>query len=362
MPPGVEPLAREPEELPRREVERHVRLMVGIDDDQVVALVRAAKERPGIGVVHGQAGVVPEPEEAAADAADGRIELDPVDAGLGVEDAERPRGRAGGVAEDRHGAKRPAEERRHRQERVPHPAREHRVRAPDRMDGDTLVQPQQALAVGPLDDLDELVERVLLVQQAAAPPSPRRAGARRVRRSRPRARAPGARAGRRRRARAAPRYRAGSAGFPRAGSRSAQARRCRAASRRSRARRSDPQPRRPSRRRRSRAGSRTARPSRAATTAGANRSRTAKNEPITAPAEASSRLPTAASRNGLRDERRDRDPDRRRQNDQAEQTRLRPPVGEAAAEPVAEREPGEHDPDQVRPDDRRRAEVGREQS
>ena len=34
------------------------------------------------------------------------------------------------------------------------------------------------------------------------------------------------------------------------------------------------------------------------TTAGANRSRTAKKEPITAPADASSRLPTAASRNG----------------------------------------------------------------
>ena len=61
------------------------------------------------------------------------------------------------------------------------------------------------------------------------------------------------------------------------------------------------------------------------------------------------------------DERCDRHPDRRRENDQAEQARLRPPVGEASAEPVAEGERGEHDPDQVRPDDRRRAEVGREQ-
>ena len=37
------------------------------------------------------------------------------------------------------------------------------------------------------------------------------------------------------------------------------------------------------------------------------------------------------------------------------------PVGHPAAEPVAEREVGEDQPDDVRPDDRRRAEVGREQ-
>ena len=58
IPPGVEPLAREPEELARREVEGHVRLVVGVDDDQVVALVRPAQERPRVGVVHRQARVV----------------------------------------------------------------------------------------------------------------------------------------------------------------------------------------------------------------------------------------------------------------------------------------------------------------
>ena len=50
-PARLEPLARELEELPRREVEGHVRLVVGVDDDQVVALVRAPEERPRVGVV-----------------------------------------------------------------------------------------------------------------------------------------------------------------------------------------------------------------------------------------------------------------------------------------------------------------------
>ena len=34
-----EVLAHEPEELPRREVERHIRLAVRVDHDEVVALV-----------------------------------------------------------------------------------------------------------------------------------------------------------------------------------------------------------------------------------------------------------------------------------------------------------------------------------
>ena len=165
-PTRFEPLPREPEELPRREVERHVGLVVGVDDDQVVALVRAAEERPGIGVVHGQARVVLEPEVAAAGPADRRIELDAVDARLGIEHPERPRSRAGRVAEDCNRAQRPVEQRRQCQERVPDPAGEHRVAAPDRVNGDALVQAQQPLAVGTLDDLDELVERVLLVQEA----------------------------------------------------------------------------------------------------------------------------------------------------------------------------------------------------
>ena len=97
-PTRLEPLAREPEELPRREVERHVRLVVGIDDDQVVALVRASKERPRVGVVHRQARIVLHAEPAPPDATDGRVELDPVHAGLGIELPECARDRAARVS------------------------------------------------------------------------------------------------------------------------------------------------------------------------------------------------------------------------------------------------------------------------
>ena len=57
------------------------------------------------------------------------------------------------------------------------------------------------------------------------------------------------------------------------------------------------------------------------------------------------------------DEGRQGHPCRRGEHDQAKQAWLRPPIGELAAEEVAERERGEDDPDQVRPDDRRGAEV-----
>jgi len=50
------------------------------------------------------------------------------------------------------------------------------------------------------------------------------------------------------------------------------------------------------------------------------------------------------------------------EDDGAEKGRKRSPVGDAAAEPVAERERRQHDPDQVGPDDGGRAEVRREQT
>jgi hypothetical protein len=79
-PAGGEAVAREPEE-------GDVRLVVGVDDDQVVPLVGAAQERARIGVVDREARVVAEAEVAAADAAHGRVELDPVHARLRIEDA-----------------------------------------------------------------------------------------------------------------------------------------------------------------------------------------------------------------------------------------------------------------------------------
>ena len=82
-PARAQPLADELEELPRREVERHVRLVVRVDDDQVVALVGRAQERPRVRVVDRQPRVVLQPEVAAADAADRGIELDAVDLASG---------------------------------------------------------------------------------------------------------------------------------------------------------------------------------------------------------------------------------------------------------------------------------------
>ena len=105
-------LAHEPEELARREVERHVRLVVGVDDDQVVALVRRAEERTRIGVVDDESRVVAHPEVASTDPAYCGVELDAIHAGQRVEDAERARSRSRGVPEDRDPLQIPPEKRR----------------------------------------------------------------------------------------------------------------------------------------------------------------------------------------------------------------------------------------------------------
>ena len=99
--------------------------MVGVDDDEVVAIVGAAQERAGVRVVHGQAWIVLEPEVATADAADGRVELDAVDLRLRVIDPECAGGRPGGVPENRNPLERPSEQRRQREERIPDAAGEH---------------------------------------------------------------------------------------------------------------------------------------------------------------------------------------------------------------------------------------------
>ena len=64
----------------------------------------------------------------------------------------------------------------------------------------------------------------------------------------------------------------------------------------------------------------------------------------------------------LGDERDRRHAERGPEDDEAEQRRVGPAVGDAPAEPVSERERGEDDPDEVRPDDRGRAEVRGEQT
>ena len=63
----------------------------------------------------------------------------------------------------------------------------------------------------------------------------------------------------------------------------------------------------------------------------------------------------------LRDDRHDREQHGGRQHEHAEAVEVRMPVGQAAAEPVADRERDEHDRDRVRPHDRRVAEERRDQ-
>ena len=127
-------------------------------------LVRA-QERPRVRRDHVQPRVVVQAEVAAADRGHGRVELDAVDPRLRVEDAERASRRAARVAEDRDPPQRPAEQRRDREEHVPLAAGQHRVRPPDRVHGEALVQVQPPHAVQ-LGDLDELVARLVLVDQA----------------------------------------------------------------------------------------------------------------------------------------------------------------------------------------------------
>ena len=61
-------------------------------------------------------------------------------------------------------------------------------------------------------------------------------------------------------------------------------------------------------------------------------------------------------------ERHGRDQHRSGEDDAAEHTGLRAPVGQPAAEPVPDRERREHEPDHVRPHDRRAAVVGRDEA
>ena len=87
-----------------------------------------------------------------------------------------------------------------------------------------------------------------------------------------------------------------------------------------------------------------------------------KNDPTAAPTstESSASRPTIQHRPG--DERRQRDEYGGDPDDEPQDARLRAAVGELPAQPVAEREVDQDQADDVRPDDRGRAEVGREQT
>ena len=107
------------------------------------------------------------PEVLPPDPTDRGVELDSVDLGAWVVDTESARSRPRGVAEDRHAFEGPPQQRGNCEVGIPFPSRQDRVCAPQRMDGDALVQLQNSAPIRTLEDTDVLVARGLLVQQAA---------------------------------------------------------------------------------------------------------------------------------------------------------------------------------------------------
>jgi hypothetical protein len=156
----LEVLPHQPEELRRRQVERHVRLPVGVDDDQVVAPVGPLEERPAVGRDRAQPRVVAEPEVAAAGLSHGRVDLD-----ARMEAAVCARDRAARVADHQHRARLAAKQRGDDVEEIPVAAGQHRVGPPDRVDGHALVQLEHAGSVRTAQHLHELVPRLVLVQE-----------------------------------------------------------------------------------------------------------------------------------------------------------------------------------------------------
>ena len=98
---GLEPLARELEELHRRQVERDVGLAVGVDEDRVVARVDPAQERPRVLGVELQLRPLAQAEVALADVVQLAVDLDAVDPRVREVLRVGARGGAGAVAEDR---------------------------------------------------------------------------------------------------------------------------------------------------------------------------------------------------------------------------------------------------------------------
>ena len=360
MPPGARCSRHEPEELARGEIEGDIGLSIRVDDDQVVALVRSTEERTSVDVVHRQPRVVLHPEVPAADAAHRRIELDAVDLGVGVVDAERTRRRPSGVPEDRDPLERPPEQRRQREERVPHAAREHGVCTPDRVHGDAFVEMEQAPAVGALDDADVLVERRLLVDEtilgldrSRRHDEQRREQARHDEEAR--AEEEARRRGEQRRddeKRALRPYRGNQHERGQEDAEERTGGRQRVETARDRACRRDRRDGEADRERRDHAEQDDSRRAEEEHGEEAPDDRARRRGVEAVDREVEERLGCEGNHG---------DAERRGEHDEAEEPRLRPPVREASAEPVAESERPEDDPDQVRPHDRRRAEVRREE-
>ena len=167
-PPGLRRSRASSEELARRQVERDVRLAVGVDEDRVVALLGPPQERACVLGEDPQARR-PHVEPPAADVGHLAVDLDAVDERVGPVVADGPRHGPAGVAEDRDRARRraPAGGGGQHDHVVPVAAGEVGAGADERVDRLALVELEATLAAGRLDDPRVLVLGVGVVDHAA---------------------------------------------------------------------------------------------------------------------------------------------------------------------------------------------------
>ena len=124
------------------------------------------EERSPVRRDHAQARIVAQPEVAPPRLGHGPVDLDAVDPRARVEVTVRTRDCPAGVADHEHPIGRLPEERRQQQEEVPVAAGEDGVAPPDRVDGDALVQLQDPRAVVLPEHAHVLVRRLGLVEEA----------------------------------------------------------------------------------------------------------------------------------------------------------------------------------------------------
>ena len=174
---GLQPVLGELEELPRGQVERDVGLAVGVDEDRLPAPLGRAQERPRVVRVQPRVRPLAQAEPLLPQLGQLTVDLDAVDLRGGEVLLVRAHRRAGAVAEDGHGARRPAEHADRRGEvAVPDVVRQHRVASPDGVEGLALVELEAALAVVELDDPRVLLLRLALLEDARALERLRRPG------------------------------------------------------------------------------------------------------------------------------------------------------------------------------------------
>ena len=358
-----QPVARQLEELLRGEVERDVGLAVGVEEDEVVALVRLAQERARVVGVEPQLRTRLQPEVPLPDVEQLAVDLDGVDDRVGEVLRVRARHGAAGHAEHRHLARRRVAEReRERQVPVPVVAGQHGVAAPDRVDRLALVELELAAAVRVLDHPRVLVRRLRLVDHASL-----------LRRLDHADREQQQRGDGERRQHPAPAE--AERGHEREQDRVDEERALRADERDQQQRGAERPDQRADRRDRVHAARGLTRvlhplelePDRPRRHGAEHQhgDRDEREDPEQRAREAADRdvveRVDGQREQRLGDDRDDREQHRRGQHQPAQARQVRVPVGEPAAEPVADRQRHEHDRDRVRPHDRRVAEERRDQ-